>query len=407
MHLKKPFFSLVRFIKRPFYSAFFLLFFALHQPLTAYADESSEAPVYKEQLDQIQQNILKTQDNLKKTRGHRGHTLTELKQLQSKISKNARSLIKSEKKINKFNTRIKQLKSNLVILDRQLKKQRSVLAEQLRAAYALGTHQNVKMLLNQQDPSEMGRIQAYFDYLNKAREGEIELFVKTIKSKHQQELELAQNLKSQKAALETRKEQKITLQKQRLERNKLLIQLNEKIENQELTLSGLESSRNKIEGLLRSLGQLLADIPTAPRQNTPFKQQKGLLPWPIQGPFLARYGESMNKGDLKWNGILIGSPYGKSVRTVSHGRVAFSDWLQGYGFIIIVDHGDGYMSLYGHNESLFKQAGDWVTAGEIIATTGDSGGQPDPGLYFEIRSRGKPIDPYQWCSHKAKHNASL
>ena len=150
----------------------------------------------------------------------------------------------------------------------------------------------------------------------------------------------------------------------------------------------------------------MADIPIAPGDNKPFKQQKGLLPWPVQGPFIARYGQSRNRGDLKWNGILIGSTYGTPVQAVSHGRIAFSDWLQGYGFITIVDHGDGYMSLYGHNESLFKQAGDWVAAGEIIATTGDSGGQPKPGLYFEIRSRGKPVDPYLWCSHKARHPLS-
>ena len=407
MNLKNTLTTITIFIEKPFYSGFFLLFIILYQPFNTYADEASEIPAYQEKLDLIQQNILKTQKNLKKTRNYRGHTLTELQKLESKISKNARSLIKTEKKIKKLNARIKQLKNNLVLLNRQLKKQRFVLAEQLRAAYALGTHQNMKMLLNQQDPSETGRIQAYFSYLNKAREDEIQQFINSIKSKQTQELELSENLSAQKTALKTRKNQKNTLKKQRIKRNELLVQLNKKIANQEQTLTGLESSRNKIEGLLRSLGQLLADIPVAPGQNTPFKRQKGALPWPVKGPFLARFGQSKNKGDLKWNGILIGSPYGKSVRTISHGRVAFSDWLQGYGFIIIIDHGDGYMSLYGHNESLFKQAGDWVTAGEIIATTGDSGGQPDPSLYFEIRSRGKPIDPYQWCSHKAKHNTSL
>ena len=406
MHLKNTLIFTVSFIKKSFFSGFFLLFIALYQPHTSYADESSEIPVYQKKLDQLQQNILKTQEHLKETHSLRGHTLTKLQKLEGDISKNARSLIKTEKKIKKLNARIRQLKSNLDLLNRQLKKQRFVLAEQLRAAYALGSHQNMKMLLNQQNPSEIGRINAYFDYLNKAREDEIQKFIKSIESKKQQENELSRSLSSQQTALKTRINQKSTLKKQRLKRNQLLVQLNEKIANQEQTLTGLESSRNKIEDLLRSLGQLLADIPAAPGENKPFKQQKGLLPWPVQGPFLARYGQSKNKGDLIWNGILIGSAYGKSVRAVSHGRVAFSDWLQGYGFIIILDHGDGYMSLYGHNETLLKQAGDWVSAGETIATTGDSGGQPDPGLYFEIRSRGKPIDPYLWCSHKARHISS-
>lgn len=406
MHFKYTLSNVARLINKPLCAGFFLLLITLCQPLTSYADETSEIPVYRKKLDRLQQNIIQTQEHLKKTHSLRGHTLTKLQKLEGDISNNARSLIKTEKKIKKLNARIRQLKNNLISLNRQLKKQRFVLAEQLRAAYALGAHQNMKMLLNQQDPSEIGRIQAYFDYLNKAREDEIQKFIKSIESKQQQENELSQSLSSQQAALKTRINQKSTLKKQRLKRNQLLAQLNEKIANQEQTLTGLESSRNKIEGLLRSLGQLLADIPAAPGENKPFKQQKGLLPWPVKGPFLARYGQSKNKGDLIWNGILIGSAYGKSVRAVSHGRVAFSDWLQGYGFIIILDHGDGYMSLYGHNETLFKQAGDWITAGETIATTGDSGGQPDPGLYFEIRSRGKPIDPYLWCSHKARHISS-
>jgi septal ring factor EnvC (AmiA/AmiB activator) len=156
-----------------------------------------------------------------------------------------------------------------------------------------------------------------------------------------------------------------------------------------------------------SLGELLADIPQSPSDSRPFKQQKGKLPWPASGPFLATYGEPRNKGGLKWKGVLISTAHGTPVRAVSRGRIAFADWLQGYGFITIIDHGEGYMSLYGHNETLIKQAGDWVNAGETIATSGDSGGQPMPGVYFEIRSRGKPVNPGAWCSRKVKHRASL
>jgi len=150
------------------------------------------------------------------------------------------------------------------------------------------------------------------------------------------------------------------------------------------------------------LGELLADIPPSPSDNATFSSQRGLLPWPIDGPFISKFG-SPRKGDLKWNGVLIKAPYGRPVRAISHGRVAFSDWLQGFGFITIINHDDGYMSLYGHNESLFKQAGDWVTAGEVIASTGDSGGQPVSGLYFEIRERGKPVNPTKWCNSKIRH----
>ena len=407
MYKKPPVATLLKSSKNPVVLGLLLLLVTSYQLQPAYAEDQSDAPVYQQKLDRLQKSILKIQEHLKGTRSHRSHTLTELQHLESEISVNALSLKKTEKNISTINTRISQITKKLKLLSQKLKNQKFILGEQLRAAYALGAQQNMKMLLNQQDPAEIGRIQAYFDYLNKAREAEIQLFIQSIEEKQEQEQALSQNLVAQKTALTTRKKQKRTLQKQRLKRNQLLVQLNEKIENQEQTLTGLESSRNRIEGLLHSLGELLADIPAAPGENKPFKQQQRLLPWPVQGKFLARYGQSRNKGDLKWNGVLISSTYGIPVRTISHGRVAFADWLQGYGFIIIIDHGEGYMSLYGHNESLFKQAGDWVAAGEVVATTGDSGGQPEPGLYFEIRARGKPVDPFLWCTEKIRHSTAL
>jgi septal ring factor EnvC (AmiA/AmiB activator) len=321
---------------------------------------------YQNKLERLQKSIKKIQEHLKSTKSRKSHVLTDLKKLESDISSNAIALKSTENKIKKLNKRVGQLKKELALLNKQLRKQKAVLADQMRAAYALGSQQHMKMLLNQQDSTEMGRIQIYFDYLNKAREREISHFIQSIETKRKKENELAQALGSQKTALSSRKKQKRGLQKQRLKRNQLLAQLDLKIKNQEQTLTDLESSRSKIEDLLMSLGQLLADIPAAPSDQKPFDQQKGRLPWPIKGPFLARYGQPKNRGDLKWNGVLIGATYGTPIRSISHGRVAFADWLQGFGFITIIDHGDGFMSLYGHSESLFKQAGDWITAGEVI-----------------------------------------
>jgi septal ring factor EnvC (AmiA/AmiB activator) len=369
------------------------------------AAQATEATDYQHKLDRLQKSIKKVHEHLKNSRDRKSHLLTELKTLESNISTNSRALKTTEKKIKELNRRVKQLKNDLATLSRQLRSQKAVLADQVRAAYALGSQQHLKMMLNQQDTSETGRIQVYFDYLNRAREREITSFLQTIEIKQKTENELASALSSQNKALTKGRKQKRTLQKQRLKRNQLLAQLEIKIKNQEQTLTDLESSRSKIEDLLMSLGQLLADIPASPGDQQPFKQQKGRLPWPIQGPFLARYGQPRNRGDLKWKGVLIGASYGDPIRTISHGRVAFADWLQGFGFITIVDHGEGFMSLYGHSESLFKQAGDWVTAGEVIATVGDSGGQPTPGLYFEIRTRGKTIDPNAWCSRAVQHSA--
>jgi septal ring factor EnvC (AmiA/AmiB activator) len=211
--------------------------------------------------------------------------------------------------------------------------------------------------------------------------------------------------------LKSQKNKKLKRHKQRRQRKELLAELGKKIKNQENTLTDLETSRGRIENLLKSLGELLADIPTSPSETRPFVSLKGKLPWPVNGPFMGSFGQPKNYGNLKWNGVLIQAELGTPVHVVSHGRVAFADWLQGFGFIIIIDHGEGYMSLYGHNESLFKQTGDWVQANEVIATAGDSGGQLLTGVYFEIRSRGKPVDPSKWCSintsEAAEQNQSL
>ena len=382
----------------------FLLFF-LQTPVIAADDAEFER--YQKKLEKVQKSIDKVKQHLKSTRYKRGHVVTELQQLESEISKNSTALKKTEAKIDGLNDNISDLRSDLSKLNGKLKTQRQSLAEQVRTAYGIGHQQQVKMLLNQQDPAEMGRVMVYFDYLNRARKQQISEFLGSIAEKQRLEDELKTALQDHRESLNKRKKQESSLLSQRLKRNQLLARLERKISNQEKNLSELEGSRNRIENLLMSLGELLADIPPGPSDTQPFKQQKGKLPWPASGPFLATFGEPRKQGGLKWNGVLISTAHGSPVRAVSHGRVAFADWLQGFGFITIIDHGEGYMSLYGHNETLIKQAGDWVNAGDVIATSGDSGGQPMPGVYFEIRSRGKPINPGGWCSRKARHRASL
>jgi len=360
---------------------------------------------YQDKLAKLQKSIAKIHQHLKGSKKQRSHVVTELKTLEAEISKTSRKLKTLETKVLNSQQQTKKLKDELNQLNRQLAEQRTVLSEQIRSAYSMGHQQNLKMLLNQQDPAQAGRTQAYFNYLNRARQQQIHSFLATFDLKKQTEAKLKQTLLTQNKLLKSQKKKKRQRQKQRFQRKQLLAELSKKIKNQETTLSSLKNSRGRIENLLKSLGELLADIPTSPSEEQPFLSQKGKLPWPVKGRFMNKYGQSKHYGDLKWNGILIKTELGTPVRVISHGRVAFSDWLQGFGFITIVDHGDGYMSLYGQNESLFKQTGDWVQAGEVIATAGDSGGQTTSGVYFEIRSRGKPVNPSKWCSSKARHIA--
>lgn len=386
----------------------FLLLFLLFISATAViASQKDEFERYQKKLERVQQSINKVKQHLKTTRFKRGHVVTDLKQLESKISKNSEELGKTEAEVDRMRQSISVSRTELKQLQNKLKIQRQSLIEQIRAAYAIGHQQQIKMLLNQQDPAEMGRIKVYFDYLNRERERQISAFMHNITEKQRLENELNTALAAYRENLDKSKKQKNALLRQRNKRNQLLARLERKISNQEKNLSELQGSRNRIENLLKSLGELLADIPQSPSDSRPFKQQKGKLPWPASGPFLATYGEPRKQGGLKWNGVLISTKHGTAVRAISHGRIAFADWLQGFGFITIIDHGDGYMSLYGHNETLIKQAGGWVNAGDVIATSGDSGGQPMPGVYFEIRSRGKPVNPTRWCSRAAKYTTNL
>jgi len=383
----------------------FLFFSLCFNVSDAFASKNEDMARYQGKLEKLQKSIAKIQQHLKGTKRQRSSVLTELKNLESEISKNSRKLKKIENEIHKVKGQKRNLERELTRLNRQLSEQRAILSEQVRSAYSMGHQQNLKMLLNQQDPAQAGRTQEYFNYLNRARQQQISSFLENIERKKQTETAIQQALAKQNKLLKSQKEKTRTRQKQRQQRKKLLAELSDKIKNQENTLSSLENSRSRIENLLKSLGELLADIPTSPSEKEPFVSRKGKLPWPVKGPFIGKFGQPKNYGDLKWNGVLIKANLGTPVRVVSHGRVAFSDWLQGFGFITIVDHGDGYMSLYGHNESLFKQTGDWVQAGEVIATAGDSGGQPRSGVYFEIRSRGKPVNPSRWCSNSARHSS--
>lgn len=367
------------------------------------ASKNEDMAQYQGKLEKLQKSINKIQQHLKGSKKQRSTVLTELKTLESKISKNTLKLKNLKNNLNNIREQKKELEGELSQLNNQLLNQRAILSEQIRLRYSMGHQQNLKMLLNQQDPAQAGRAQTYFNYLNRGRAQQISSFLNRIERKKQAELELKQTLNKQNQLLATQKQKERKRQNQRLQRKNLITELNNKIKDQENTLTSLEDSRNRIENLLKSLGELLADIPTSPSEKQPFKSLKGKFPWPVKGSFLGQYGQSKNQGDLKWNGVLIKANYGTPIQVISHGRVAFSDWLQGFGFITIIDHGDGFMSLYGNSESLFKQAGDWVSAGEVIATTGDSGGQPQSGVYFEIRSRGKPVNPSKWCTSAATH----
>jgi murein hydrolase activator len=372
----------------------------------AYAAEP-KATDYQLKLDDLRAKITGLLSGLTDNKSKRTDLRQDLQKLEVGIAKVSIALRRTEQKYKASDNKLAALRQELAEMRVQLDEQRQLLAGQLRAAYTIGQQPQLKLMLNQKVPAEMGRAMVYFDYLNRARNHEIEAYLSGIVQKQALESSIEKTAKQLAQLAIEQKSQKQQLDVSRESRKSLLEHLNQDIEQQQLALQDLEGSRNRIEKLLMSLGELMADIPASAGSEQAFSSRKGKLPWPVRGNFDAEFGDNRSQGGLKWNGVLINASYGTPVRAITSGRVEFADWLQGFGFITIVNHNDGYMSLYGHNQALFKKSGDWVEAGETIATVGDSGGHDTSGLYFEIRYQGKPVNPKQWCSANVRHVAKL
>ena len=234
----------------------------------------------------------------------------------------------------------------------------------------------------------------YYDYVLEARALKFDEYTKTITRLNQVEPEINQtvdNLQQIRKGLERKHGQLLS---QREQRELTLKRLRSVIRTKDDELRILEKNRGELEKLIAAVEDLINDLPI-PNDYQPFNKLKGKLPWPVKGKVANRFG-STRKGKVKWDGLLINASQGTPVKAIHQGRVIFADWLRGQGLLIIIDHSDGYMSLYAHNEVLFKEPGEWVQTGDVIAKVGNSGGRKSAGLYFEIRHRGKPSSPKRW-----------
>jgi septal ring factor EnvC (AmiA/AmiB activator) len=275
-----------------------------------------------------------------------------------------------------------------------LAKERAVLAGQLRVAYMIGQQEPLKLLLNQQDPLHSGRLFAYYGYFGRARADQIAQIQAQVQHLDALDTELAQQqteLANLKAAQQLQLQQ---LEHARNERQQVLASLTAAAHTREQSLARLKSQQAGLEGLLKELNRSLKTAPP-PDNATAFGRSRGELPWPVAGQVTAKYGDNRASG-VKWEGVVIATERDAPVKAVAAGRVVYADWLPGLGLLAIIDHGEGYMSLYGHNDRLLKAVGEPVAAGEAIAEAGDTGGRAAPELYFEIRRDGKPVDPAPW-----------
>ena len=274
-----------------------------------------------------------------------------------------------------------------------LAQNRVALAGQLRAAYLIGREEPLKLLLNQKDPERAGRMFVYYSYFGRARaeqihdiENDVQAIATLDEQVQAEDSKLAELEKQQRADL-------LQLEQAREKRSGVLASLTAESNSHAQSLERLKSQQGGLEKLLRELRRAIEKFPID--NNDAFAHLRGKLAWPVGGKLVARFGEP-RAGGVKWDGVLVATERGAPVRAVYGGRVIYADWLPGLGLLTIVDHGEGYMSLYGHNERLYKAAGERVSAGDTLGSAGDSGGSNRPELYFEIRKGGKAVDPRPW-----------
>jgi len=349
------------------------------------------------ELERLRARIAELQGQLNVDRGRYDSLTTELRRIERRIGQIGRSINKLKGQLKEQEGKLAKLQQRRGELQASIGEQRRYLAGQIRAAYAMGRQEYFKILLNQEDPSAVGRTLTYYDYLNKARSERIARLNTTVEELEQVRQELNREGERLRELRRQREDERAQMEASRQEREGVVTSLKQEIQGKDQQLNGLMADEQELKSLLKALTEALEDIPAAPGNHQPFAKLKGKLKWPTSGSRIIAYGEPRNLGKLRWQGVVIAGKEGQEVKAVSHGRVAFADWLRGFGLLLIIDHGDGYMSLYGHNQSLFREVGDWVEKGDTIAAVGNSGGIDRNALYFEIRKDGKPTDPVRWC----------
>ena len=367
-----------------FWAALLLLF----TPQSIHANENRT----KQDLSEVQQEIKKNQQNLKNQQLSLGDLQKELKRSEQAIANNAKELRAVDHDIAKNKEQHNALEQQATALQSKRKRLDKALAAQLRSAYMVGGHDYSKLLLNQQNTAKLERTISYYDYLNKARLQQLDELKVTLEKIAENQAALAKNraqLEQLRAQEQQQQAQLIAAKQQRQSQVDALQGKLDKLQNSIDYLKDNEQTLiSTIEDLEQSKGRQIAMLGLG--------SSKGKLAWPTKGALKHRFGTRKRPG-FNWKGVVIGASEGSNVNSIEDGQVVFADWLKGFGWVMVIDHGEGYMSLYGHAQALLKEVGEQVYQGETIALVGQSGGQLDPGLYFEIRHKGRAVNPTTWC----------
>jgi septal ring factor EnvC (AmiA/AmiB activator) len=395
---------------------FLLLLPALLAFQTAWADSKAELKALREHLEELQRDYQATRES------HAG-AVDALRQSERAISDTKRKLQKLESEQQKTRSELNIVNTELDQVQTGIAERQKRLGQMLKQAYMRGGGDSLRLLLSGKDPNEVSRELVYLNYLSQSQ---LEL-IESLRRELDQLARLKQSAAEKDRALTEIRQSKIAEQERLLRekqaRQSVLNRLSGQIKAQRKEISTLKQDEKRLTELIAKLARLAqkrkaktpkkqasraalskpsgpvginTEVPEAIYGDTVFSRLKGLLRLPVRGELMNRFGAPREDGGLTWKGLFIRAQEGAEVKAVAAGRVVFAEWLRGFGNLVIVDHGEGYMSLYSNNESLYKQPGEGVKSGDTIASAGNSGGQEEPGVYFELRHQGRPINPMAW-----------
>ena len=365
----------------------------------------------QEELENLRSRIATVQRDMDKTSESKAEAADALRESERAISDSNRKLAALATEQRAADLKLGELQAQQQQLADNMSGQQVLLGRLLYQQYLGGQQEYAKLLLGNQDPNQVARNLQYYRYIARNRVG----WLNNLRANLHKVTILSMATREQRTALaavqEEQKSQQQSLQQKQRERQQMLVRISQQLRGQRREIHRLQRDENRLAQLVEKITRMLAQpksrslfrndkLPDNRFDGKPFGQLKGKLAFPVKGDITNRFGAARPDSTVLWKGIFVRAANGQNVKAIAAGRVVFADWLRGFGNLLIVDHGNGYMSLYGNNETLYKQVGDELRGGDTIATVGNSGGNEDSGLYFELRLASKPLDPLKWLSTK-------
>lgn len=358
---------------------------------------SAEQKASQAQLKKLTQQISTLQKRLRSKQKQLQTINSQLRDSDTRINEIGRELALLDQQLGELTSNTEQLEQQRDALRKALNERAARIDQQIRQQHRLGSQPQLTLLLNLQDPEDLNRQMRYFNSVNKALADQMATFRQQLAALGSTENALDDNTRAMVSKREELAAQQTKLQQAQQTRKNTLASLKKQISKDRKNLSSLQLDQKRVEKLVTDLQRSL-DLSQLASNDKAFRELKGRLNWPIKGRIKRGFGSK--RDGITYDGIWISATTGSPVRAVHHGRVAFADWLRGYGMVLIIEHGSGYMSLYGYNQAVLRAPGDWVSAGETIATVGQSGGHAEPGLYFAIRYKGRASNPKRWLKRQ-------